>query len=341
LKIKVTIEKNKKEQMIPIRDNQPSNSFPVATYILMGINVLVFFLQIQTGFDNEVIFYSYGLVPAKYTVHEMSRHFSFGNQIFSIFTYMFLHGGFLHFIGNMWFLYIFGDNVEEYFGSLRFAGFYLICGVISGFSHFFLNPISMTPTIGASGAIAGVMGAYFLLYPKARILTVIPIIIIPWFVEIPAFIFLGFWFLIQFFNATGSGAGSGIAWWAHIGGFIAGMVLVKLNTKRPKTGTDQKISQFTMRKHTPKLQMIVAKGSQDHLDNPDLFGDIDITSIEAIAGSTKMVTIPWGFYKPLYKVKIPPGIKQGNKLRLAGMGKSIDGKIKGDMYLKVNIKNAI
>ncbi len=327
--------------MIPIRDNQPSNSLPVVTYILMGINLLVFLLQMQIASGEEVFFYSYGLVPAKYTVYEMSRHFSITNQVFSIFTYMFLHGGFLHFLGNMWSLYIFGDNVEEYFGPLRFAGFYVICGIISGLFHFFINPISMVPTIGASGAIAGVMGAYFLLYPKARILTVIPIIIIPWFVEIPAFIFLGFWFLIQFFNAAGSGAGSGIAWWAHIGGFIAGLVLVKLNKKMPKTGADQKISQFTIKKHTPKLQMIMADGNPINPESLDLFGNIDITSIEAISGSTKMVTIPWGFYKPLYKVKIPAGIKHGTKLRLAGMGKSIDGTTKGDMYLRVIIKNAI
>jgi len=327
--------------MIPIRDNQPSNSLPVVTYILMGINLLVFLLQLQIASEEEVFFYSYGLVPAKYTVYEMSRHFSIVNQIFSIFTYMFLHGGFLHFLGNMWSLYIFGDNVEEYFGPLRFAGFYVICGIISGLFHFFINPISMVPTIGASGAIAGVMGAYFLLYPKARILTVIPIIIIPWFVEIPAFIFLGFWFLIQFFNATGSGASSGIAWWAHIGGFIAGLVLVKLNKKMPKTGADQKISQFTIKKHTPKLQMIMADGNPDNSESLDLFGNIDITSIEAMLGSTKMVTIPWGFYKPLYKVKIPAGIKHGTKLRLAGMGKSIDGTTKGDMYLRVTIKNVI
>ena len=327
--------------MIPIRDNQPSSSLPVVTYILMGMNLMVFLLQMQISPGNEVFFYSYGLVPAKYTVHEMSRHFSIANHVFSIFTYMFLHGGFLHFLGNMWFLYIFGDNVEEYFGSLRFAGFYLLCGVISGVFHLFLNPVSMVPTIGASGAIAGVMGAYFLLYPKARILTVIPIIIIPWFVEIPAFIFLGFWFLIQFFNAAGSGAGSGIAWWAHIGGFIAGMVLVKIIKKMPKTGAHQKISQFTTKKYTPKLQMIVTKGNPDNPENLDLFGNIDITSMEAISGTTKMVTIPWGFYKPLYKVKIPAGIKHGAKLRLAGMGKSIDGTTKGDMYLRVTIKNVI
>ena len=324
--------------MIPIRDNQPSNCIPVVTYILMGINLLIFVLQIQIGFNNEVFFYSYGLVPAKYTVPEMARHFSPGNQFFSIFSYMFLHGGFLHFIGNMWFLYIFGDNVEDHFGALRFLGFYLLSGIISGLFHFILNPVSMVPTIGASGAIAGVMGAYFLLYPKSRILTIIPIIIFPWFVEIPAFIFLGIWFFIQFINAAGSSAGSGIAWWAHIGGFVAGLAMVKLNKNLPQTGSKEKIRQFTTKKHTPRLQMIVASGSPD---NPDLYGNINITSIEAIAGTNKMVTIPWGFYKPLYRVKIPPGVKQGTRLKLSGMGKSMQNGIKGDMYLVVNVKNAI
>lgn len=322
--------------MIPIRDTQPSNCVPVVTYGLMGVNLLVFTLQLQIGFNNEAFFYSYGLVPAKYTVHEMSKYFSTGNQLFSILSYMFLHGGFLHFIGNMWTLYIFGDNVEEYFGSARFLGFYLICGITSGLFHFFVNPISMVPTIGASGAIAGVMGAYFLLYPKSRILTLIPIIIIPLFIEIPAFIFLGLWFLIQFLNAAGSGAGSGIAWWAHIGGFITGLVLVRLNKKLPTTGLKYKISQLTAKKRSPKLQMVVTSGRKD---SPDLYGNIDITSIEAIAGTNKMVTIPWGFYKPLYRVKIPPGVKPGTRLRLSGMGKSVPDGTKGNMYLTVNIKN--
>jgi len=324
--------------VIPIRDTQVSTCVPVVTYMLMGINLLVFILQIQIGFGNKVFFYSYGLVPAKYTVQEMSRHFTLGNQLFSLLSYMFLHGGFLHFIGNMWTLYIFGDNVEEYFGSLRFLGFYLICGLASGLAHLLLNSVSMVPTIGASGAIAGVMGAYFLLYPKSRILTLIPIIIIPWFIEIPAFIFLGIWFLIQFFNAAGSGSGSGIAWWAHIGGFITGLLLVRLSKKMPKTAASQKISQFTAKKRTPKLQMIVTQGKPD---SPDLYGDINISSIEAISGTYKMVTIPWGFYKPLYRVKIPPGVKPGTRLRLSGMGKSVSSGLKGDLYLTVNIKNAI
>ncbi|NOX33868.1 MAG: rhomboid family intramembrane serine protease [Deltaproteobacteria bacterium] len=323
--------------MIPIRDTQPSDSMPVVTYAIIGINLLVFLFQLQIGLHNEVFFYSYGLVPAKFTVDEVSRHFSAFNHLFSILSYMFLHGGFLHFLGNMWFLYIFGDNIEEHFGSVRFLGFYLLCGITSGIFHLFLNPVSMVPTIGASGAIAGVMGAYFLLYPKSRILTLIPIIIIPWFVEIPAFIFLGFWFLIQFFNAAGSGGGAGIAWWAHVGGFMAGIIFVKLNKKLPKTGTSQKITRFTAKKHSPRLQMIVASGIRD---SHDLYGEIDITSIEAIAGTNKMVTIPWGFYKPLYRVKIPSGVKHGTRLRLAGMGKAASNGRKGDMYLRVNVKNA-
>jgi hypothetical protein len=307
----------------------------------MGVNLLVFLLQIRIGFGNEGFFYSFGLVPAKYTVHEVSRHFTLGNQVISIVSYMFLHGGFVHFIGNMWTLYIFGDNVEDHFGSLKFLGFYLGCGIVSGMAHFLINPVSMVPTIGASGAIAGVMGAYFLLFPKSRILTLIPIIIIPWFVEIPAFIFLGFWFLIQFLNAAGSGAGSGIAWWAHIGGFVAGFFFTRLYPTPPRAGAPSwagaKFSQFAAKRHSPKLQMIVTSSDPQ---GRDLHGNIDITTIEAITGTRKMVTIPWGFYKPLYRVNIPPGVKQGTRLRLANMGRSVSGGPRGDMYLTVNIKNA-
>jgi hypothetical protein len=308
------------------------------TYFLIALNLLAFVFQLQIGFDNEAFFYTYGLVPAKYTVEKWSRHFTLTNQLFCVFSYMFLHGGFMHFIGNMWTLYIFGDNVEDHFGSLRFLGFYLFCGIISGACHFALNPVSTVPTIGASGAIAGVMGAYFLLFPRSRILTLIPIIIIPWFIEIPAFIFLGFWFLMQFLNAAGSGSGSGIAWWAHIGGFAAGFLLVYVNKVLPESRSRQQIGRFTAKKHSPRLQMIVASGPAD---SPDLFGNIDITSIEAIAGAHKMVTIPWGFYKPLYRVKIPPGVRQGTRLKLTGMGKTDQTGRKGDMYLMVNIKNAI
>lgn len=323
--------------MIPIRDNQASGSVPVVTYGLMAVTFLVFIFQLQIGMNNQAFFYHFGLVPAKYTVDELSRRYSLFNHIYSMFTYMFLHGGFLHFLGNMWSLYIFGDNVEDHFGSLRFLGFYLLCGIISGLCHFFLTTEPMMPTIGASGAISGVMGAYFLLYPKARILTLIPIIIIPWFIEIPAFVFLGFWFFLQLVNAAGSVAGAGIAWWAHIGGFIAGIILVKMNQGLPQTGTHKTIRQYTQKKRTPRLQMIAAKGSQDSWD---LQGEIEISTFESIIGANKTVTIPWGFYNPLYTVKIPAGVKQGTRLRLSGMGKIKPDGTKGDMYLKVNIKHA-
>jgi membrane associated rhomboid family serine protease len=311
---------------------------PVVTYGLMGANLLAWLFQLQVGMTSETFYYFYGLVPAKYTIQEMSRHFSVFNQVFSLFSYMFLHGGFWHLLGNMWTLYIFGDNVEAHFGSLRFLGFYVMCGLISGAFHFFLNPFSMVPTIGASGAIAGVMGAYFMLYPRARILTLVPIIIIPWFIEIPAFIFLGIWFFLQFLNAAGEGAGAGIAWWAHIGGFIAGLVLVKINRRVPQSGTREKIQQYTRKQHTPKLQTILATPTANERD---LYGTIEISSLEALTGTRKLVTIPWGFSKPLYRVTIPPGVREGNRLRLAGMGRSVPGQSKGDIFLTIRIKNAI
>jgi len=324
--------------MIPLRDNQPTNSIPIACYGIMGITLLVFLFQLQWGLNNEVVFYLYGLVPGKYTVWDLSRHFTLSNQIFSWFSYMFFHGGFWHFLGNMWFLYIFGDNIEAHLGSIRFLGFYILSGLISGGFHFLLNPTSLVPTIGASGAIAGVMGAYFLLYPRSKILTLIPIIIIPWLVEIPAFIFLGFWFLMQFLNAAGSGSGAGIAWWAHIGGFIAGIALVKLNQQLPKTGAHAKLNKFIEKKHTPRLQVIVTKS---HDLSPDLYGQMEVSSLEALTGTKKMVSIPWGFYKPLYKVTVPAGVKKGTRLRLAGMGKTIPDHKKGDLFLTIQIKNAI
>ena len=322
--------------MIPIRDTLYSRNLPVVTYFFILINGFIFFLQIgKPPILEEQFIYFYGLVPGKFFVPEISKWFSFPNKIFSFVSYMFLHGGFFHFLGNMWFLYLFGDNVEDFLGPIKFFWFYILCGIFSGLLHFILNPFSNIPTIGASGAVAGVMGAYFILYPKSKILTLIPIIIIPWFVEIPAFIFLGFWFVIQFFNAAGI-ASSGIAWWAHVGGFLTGLAFIKINQRLPQKHLNQKIKKFIAKKHTPKFQRIVPTSNENSFH---LYGDIDITTIEAISGTNKMVIISWGFYNPLYKVKIPAGVKQNNKLRLAGMGKSIPNGLKGDMYLSVNIKN--
>lgn len=324
--------------MIPIRDTITSSTIPVVTYAIMGINTLIYLLQVGMGTDLDPFIYRYGFVPAKLTVPEISAWFSFSSMIFSTISYMFLHGGLWHFISNMWFLYIFGDNVEEYLGALRFACFYIICGVASALLHFFLNPLSPIPTIGASGAIAGVMGAYFILYPKAKILTLIPIIVIPWFVEIPSFIFLGFWFLMQFYNATESGGASGIAWWAHVGGFIAGIAMVKMWGELPQPVVEDKLKALTARKTSPKLQNIHPKLIENSLD---LAGNIEITSVEAIAGTLKLVNIPWGFYTRLYNVNIPPGVKNGNQLRLAGMGRVGSYAVRGDMYLTVAIRNPL
>ncbi|HSM73554.1 MAG TPA: rhomboid family intramembrane serine protease, partial [Desulfobacterales bacterium] len=251
-------------------------------------------------------------------------------------SFMFLHGGFWHLLGNMWSLYIFGDNVEDHLGPLRYLGFYLLCGLVSGLTHMLLNVGSNVPTIGASGAIAGVMGAYFLLHPRARILTLIPIFFIPYFVEIPAFFFLGLWLLLQFLNAASSQAGmTGIAWWAHIGGFIGGMVLVKVLDQLPTTGVSRRVRQAAAKKRSYHLQVIHPSGTAN---DPNLFGEITITPFEAATGTQKLVNIPWGFQKRLFRVAIPPNIREGNVLRLKEMGRQMPDGRRGDLLLKVRIQ---
>jgi hypothetical protein len=248
---------------------------------------------------------------------------------------MFLHGGFWHILGNMWFLYIFGDNVEDRLGPFRYFVFYLLCGLVSGLSQLIFNFHSNVPTIGASGAIAGVMGAYLILHPHSKILTLIPIIFIPWFIEIPAFFFLGFWFFLQFINAAGShGHVSGIAWWAHIGGFVFGMACLKIFIALPETGASDKLRRVTAKRKTHRLQVIrpVGPGAAPHL-----YGTINITPFEAMIGTQKLVNIPWGFQKRIVKVNVPPGVKEGSKLRLKGLGKIAADDQRGDLYLKVMI----
>jgi membrane associated rhomboid family serine protease len=324
--------------VIPIRDDQITPCRPVAVYGIMALTTAVFAWQLMVGLHNETVFYIFGFVPGKYTLPQLSRHFTGMNLLLSPLSYMFLHGSFWHFLGNMWFLYIFGDNVECHLGSLRFLGFYLLFGFFSAVFHFFLNLYSPVPTIGASGAIAGVMGAYFLLYPRARILTLVPILIFPIFIHIPAFVFLGLWFFLQFINAAGQEAGSNIAWWAHVGGFITGLVLIRLNRGIPAFGTSKRLSWLTAKKHSPRLQVITPESRGVGLD---LYGRIEISSLESLAGASKLVTIPWGFHKPLYRVKIPAGVRQGMRLRLKGMGRRRTGQGKGDLLLIVDIKNAI
>ena len=300
---------------------------------LIGINVLVFLAQMAQGVEANRFIYVYGLVPARYTVPDISAYFTTGQQAFSLLSFMFLHGGFWHLLGNMWTLYIFGDNVEDRLGPVKYLIFYFLCGLGSGLSHLLLNLNSNVPTIGASGAIAGVMGAYFILYPHSKILTLIPVLFIPLFVEIPAFFFLGFWFFLQILNAGGSGGG--IAWWAHIGGFILGMLLLRMFIKMPGTGFTDRIRGTTVRKKTNRLQVV---HPEVHAAENHVYGSIVVTPYEALAGTRKMVNIPWGFQKRLFNVAIPPGTRDGSVLRLKGLGKiSPDGE-RGDFLLRVAVR---
>lgn len=322
--------------MIPIRDQILSKSYPAVTHGIIGLNVLVFLYQTMQGENLERFIYTYGLVPARYAVPEISSHFTFGEQAFALLSFMFLHGGFLHLLGNMWSLYIFGDNVEDRMGATRFLLFYLLCGWASGFAHLWSNWGSTVPTIGASGAIAGVMGAYFILFPGARIITLIPIIFIPYFVEIPAVVFLGIWLLFQFFYASlpGPEGGGGIAWWAHIGGFVFGMIAVKLFSRLPESRLDEKLHETLARHSTPRLQRIRPVSESNDLD---LYGTVVITAKEARNGTRKMISVPGDAARRTFMVTIPPETENGTRIRLAGLGRTEGGRT-GDVYLEIRVE---
>lgn len=323
--------------MIPIRDTIRSETYPVVNSILIAINVLVFVFELYKGQGTNRFVYTYGLVPARYSVPQLASYFTTGQQIVAFMTFMFLHGGFLHLLGNMWSLYIFGDNVEDRLGHFRYLIFYLLCGLLSGLSHLSLNWHSEIPTIGASGAIAGVMGAYIILYPKAKILTLIPIFFFLHFVELPAFVFLGIWFLLQFMSAAGSSAqAAGIAWWAHIGGFIFGIILLKLFELLPQVSAEKKFRSLTHKRSTPRLQVIRPAQVGGDLNT---YAVIDVSEREALLGTRKLVNIAQGFRKNAFMLNVPPGVTEGSKLRLKGMGKQSPDGLKGDLFLKVRIRD--
>ncbi len=215
--------------MIPLRDINRSGSVPVVTLALIAVNTLVFLYEASLGPAIRPFIWAHGLIPAHVTLGLRYGEEGLPAILAPFVTSMFLHGGWWHLIGNMWFLWIFGDNVEDTLGAARFILFYLLSGLAAGFVQYAAAPASALPTVGASGAIAGVLGAYALLFPGARVLTLVPIFFFIQIIEVPAWVILGVWFLMQLLNgsvATLGAATGGVAWWAHIGGFVAGMGLV-------------------------------------------------------------------------------------------------------------------
>lgn len=214
--------------MIPIRDTIPSSRVPLVNYLLIAANLGLFFYEISLGERLPPFLERYALIPARFLG---GGHLSI-RELLTPVTAMFLHGGWMHVLGNMLYLYIFGDNVEDTLGHGRYLLFYIACGVASFAVQAGFQPASAVPNIGASGAIAGVLGAYFFLFPRARVVTLLPLFIFFTVVEIPAVVFLGLWFLIQILSGTVSlgraDAAGGVAWWAHVGGFVAGIVLLKV-----------------------------------------------------------------------------------------------------------------
>ncbi|NWF92117.1 MAG: rhomboid family intramembrane serine protease [Syntrophaceae bacterium] len=321
--------------MIPIRDAIRSKNFPIINSLLIGLNAIAFLWQLSQAPNLEEIFFLFGIVPVRYSDPSLSAQFTAFQQLLPFLTSMFLHGGFLHILGNMWFLYIFGDNIEDRLGHLRYLFFYLLTGIAAGLIHLLTNWNSRIPTIGASGAISGVMGAYLLLYPRARILTLIPIFLFLQFVELPAFIFLGYWFLIQLVSAglTPSNVG-GIAFWAHIGGFVAGFIFVKIFDVIPRAGIDGSLRRFTERHKTPRIHALSPQYLPDELDT---YGVITLTPKEAKYGTRKLVSIPQGLRRRTLIVTVPPGIDNGTRLRLKGLGQRDNAGNRGDLFLEVQV----
>jgi len=227
--------------MIPLRDDQPTFSTPFINYFLIALNSLVYLWELSVEMQSpralNAFVMQFGLVP-RHTIALLTGHTHIdpAAAIVPIFTSMFLHASFMHVAGNMLFLWIFGDNVEDYLGHFRYLLFYLASGIAAGITHILLNANSSVPSVGASGAIAGVMGAYFILYPRARVLTWFPPI---FFFHVPAWLMLGYWFFVQFLSGAATSIAEttqstgGIAFWAHVGGFVAGVLMIKVLGERP------------------------------------------------------------------------------------------------------------
>src|SRR6202047_4639911 len=219
---------------IPLKDLNPRRTYPIVNNTLIAANVLVFLYQYTLPPQAFKMFLTANAtIPARIPAW-LSGHAPFEAAFLPLLTSMFLHAGILHIAGNMLFLWIFGDNVEDFYGHITYLFFYLFCGIASGLLHVLVNMNSTVPALGASGAISGVMGAYAILYPRSRILTLVFIFLVP----IPAVLILGYWFILQFLSAFGSlgaGASGGVAWWAHVGGFLMGMLITTMARGRQST----------------------------------------------------------------------------------------------------------
>jgi membrane associated rhomboid family serine protease len=240
--------------MIPLKDNIKANNFPVVNIGLIVINIAFFVYQMSYGPKVDQLIFAFGFIPARFFAQQTESWLSPAN-IVPVFSSMFLHANLIHLISNMWFLWIFGDNVEDCMGHGRYLLFFLLCGLASVAAQAISNPHSTIPMIGASGAISGVLGAYFLTYPKARILTLLPIFILIYLVELPAYFFLGFWFIMQFIEGTLDSlnshqmVGGGVAFWAHVGGFVAGVALLQVfrckDWQRPVIQSEKRIRRIS------------------------------------------------------------------------------------------------
>jgi membrane associated rhomboid family serine protease len=231
--------------MIPLKDDNPISSRPIATYFLIGTCVLVFLLQLGSStYKTGELFYSYGLIPSILMGNkQLPLDLYIIPAYLTIFSSMFMHGGFMHLIGNMLYMWIFADNIEDSLGYIKFIAFYLLCGVGAALTQVLADTYSQVPMVGASGAIGGILGAYLINYPKAKVLVLIPFGFFSQLIKIKALYVLGFWFILQFINsAMTSSQNGGVAYAAHIGGFVSGIVLILFFNKKEKKSKNKKIT---------------------------------------------------------------------------------------------------
>ena len=240
--------------MFPLKDNIQARTFPIVNIGLIVINIVFFVYQMSYGHRADQLIFTFGFIPERFFAEQAEGWLNISGFL-PVFSSMFLHANLIHLISNMWMLWIFGDNVEDCMGHGRYLLFFLLCGVASVAAQALANPQSAIPMIGASGAISGVLGAYFLTYPHARILTLLPIFILIYLIELPAYFFLGFWFIMQFVQGSlyslnsDQIVGGGVAWWAHVGGFAAGVVLLQVfrckDWQRPVIQSEKKIRRIS------------------------------------------------------------------------------------------------